>query len=176
MSITTDLRPTPYTDTTASMQTDPEARHTGGAASESYLHRFPIEEARCATSSPDDVEWVPNREAAVVPSEMAALCRRCPARQTCLLWALAGDESGYWAGTTTADRQQMRQLGNSSVGTGDWLQERAARENPAGEPMHPLGEGSDRWYRAKCRCTECRAANSKRRADDRAKAKMRAAA
>ena len=105
MTITTHQRSiTTYTELTASMQTDPEARHHGGAASvSSSPQTFPVEAARCATF-PTPMEWVPDRERRVVPDMMAALCRRCPGRQSCLLWALAGQEQGYWAGTTTTFR------------------------------------------------------------------------
>jgi hypothetical protein len=161
-----------YSGPTASMQVDPEARHCGGAASESSSAAFPIASARCATH-PAVMEWVPDRERAVVPEAMTALCRRCPGRQGCLLWALAGRERGYWAGTTTADREQMAALGQRSVQTADWLQQLAA-DSASAPARHPRGQGSYWWYRRqKCRCAECRAANSARRAQERAKAKTR---
>ncbi|GAA4995368.1 hypothetical protein [Actinopolymorpha pittospori] len=77
-------RRTPYTAVTASMQADPEARHCGGAASESFIRAFPIEAARCATY-PTRMEWVPDRERGIVPDLLTALCRGCPGRQACLL-------------------------------------------------------------------------------------------
>lgn len=39
------------------------------------------------------------------------ICRRCPVQQACLDYALADRELvGIWGGTTTAERQKMRQL------------------------------------------------------------------
>lgn len=172
-SITATVSAAAYTDRTASMQADPEARHTRDVASESSSGTFPIETARCATY-PTPMEWVPDRERRVVPDLMAALCRRCPGRQTCLLWALADGLDGYWAGTTTADREQLRQLGQPNVQTADWLQDLARRELTAGA-LHEPGEGSYWWYRRRgCRCGECRTANAGQRAQERAKTRSAA--
>lgn len=170
MSIITDrVVPGTYTEITASMQADPEARHTRGVASESSSGRFPIEAARCATY-PTRMEWVPGRERRIVPELMSALCRRCPSRQACLLWALAEDADGYWAGTTRADRARMRDLEQVDVGTADQLQELARQERAAGM-LHPPGEGSYWWYRRRgCRCGECKGANAAARAHERARA------
>lgn len=35
-------------------------------------------------------------------------CKSCPVRQQCLQWALDNNEEGYWAGTSTVQRQAMR--------------------------------------------------------------------
>src|SRR5690606_16968317 len=55
-----------YGGATESTQPDPEAlpRHDG-KASESFLQRFPLEDARCATD-PVETDWVPSVEARVV--------------------------------------------------------------------------------------------------------------
>lgn len=160
---------------TASMQTDPEARHHGDAASvSSPAQAFPIETARCATSA-TQLEWVPDREHRVVPDAVAALCRRCPGRQNCLLWALAGKEQGYWAGTTTNDREMLRQLGQDDIDTADWLQDLTYRALTDGA-RHAPGDGSYFWYRRRgCRCGECKSANARARAQERAKVKKQAA-
>lgn len=164
-----------YTDLTASMQTDPEARrHPGDAASVSSLRAFPIDAARCATY-PITMEWVSDRERRVVPDLMAALCRRCPGRQACLLWALAGNEQGYWAGTTSTDRGLLRQMGQDSVEAADWVQDLGRRDLLDGA-LHPQGDGSYWWYKRRgCRCGECKAANAGTRASERAKARRRTA-
>ena len=39
---------------------------------------------------------------------MDSLCNDCHARDICLMWALAHERDGYWAGTTPPDREQMR--------------------------------------------------------------------
>lgn len=162
---------TSYTQLTESMQTDPEARHCRDAASELSAGQFPIAEARCA-GDPSELEWVPDRERSVVPLPMASLCRRCPGRQACLSWALTGTEQGYWGGTTTKDRVQLRLLERSDIETADWLQELARGE---AEPQHEPGEGSYEAYRKGCRCEECRAENSAARAKERSRARVRAA-
>ncbi|ACZ32399.1 transcription factor WhiB (plasmid) [Xylanimonas cellulosilytica DSM 15894] len=156
------------------MQPDPAAHPQTDAVAVSLSRRFPIEDARCATH-PVDLEWVPDHERAVVPPQLAALCRRCDGRANCLLWALAGDEQGYWAGTTAADRTQLRTLGQETIEAADWLQQRA-RHNANDGALHREGEGSHRWYRKGCHCDECKAANAVARASERANAKARAAA
>lgn len=172
-----------YTGSTASMQPDPEARHISDAASVSYSPEnerhddgiFPILTARCATE-PLDLEWVPDREQRVVPAPMRALCLRCQGRQACLLWALAAGEQGYWAGTTTKDRAVMASINADDVRTADQLQDRARAAAAAGDPLHDDGPGSYWWYRHGCRCPECRAANARRRAQERTRARQLAAA
>lgn len=170
----TTIRPAEYSDPTASMPVDSEARHSSRAvASESSFRRFPIEEARCATH-PISMEWVPARERRVVPAEMTALCRRCPGREACLLWAMVGEEHGYWAGTTSADRAQMRELDMAGLDAAEWVQD-VVRRRVDLEALHEPGEGSYWWYRRRgCRCSECKAANSARRAQERAMTKARA--
>ena len=172
-TITQRIAPAPYASGTASMLVDTEAHPIRDAASESSAARaFPIESARCATY-PTPMEWVPDRELSVVPEVMTALCRRCPGRQTCLLWALAGKEQGYWAGTTTADRVQMGQLAQESIETADWLQALARRDHFDGA-LHAEGDGSYWWYRRRgCRCGECKSGNAVQRATERAKARCR---
>lgn len=164
-----------YARSTASMQTDTEAHPTGAASASSSRRAFPIDQARCATTA-DDLEWVPDTEQPAVPAKMAALCRRCPGRQNCLLWALAGAEAGYWAGTTTADRQIMLKRGLDQVDDADQIQDDvlAARRRGA---KHAPGDGSFHFYRYEgCRCGECRDENASRRALERARARARAAA
>ena len=158
---------------TERMQVDPEALHDGEAASESSGQTFPISSANCA-AYPEDLDWVPDRERPVVPDLMAALCRACPGRQECLLWALTGQEFGYWGGTTSADRAQMRARGVVDVAAADQLQARARRAAACGA-LHGPGEGSYFWYRRRgCRCVECRQANAEARCFERAKARDRA--
>lgn len=165
-----------YARGTASMQTDTEAhRLTGAASASSPATAFPLDQARCATTT-EDLEWVPDHERSEVPPQMATLCRRCPGRQNCLLWALAGEESGYWAGTTTADRAVMLARGLDRVVDADRLQSKVIAANRAGA-QHAPGEGSYFHYRhRKCRCAECREANAAVRAEERSRARARLAA
>ena len=87
--------------------------------------------------------------------------------------ALDNDEVGYWAGTTSADRALMRELGRRDMDMADHLQEAARAEFLHGA-LHAAGEGSLRWYRRGCHCGECRRANRDARARERA-ARRRAA-
>lgn len=161
-----------YHQLTDRMLADPEA-FPGGTASVSFLSAFPITDALCADRAPG-LEWVPDKERTVVPDPMTALCRSCPGRSECLLWAIAADADGYWAGSTTADRQQMLATGSLSVQRADQLQDQV-REAATANALHDLGEGSYLWYRRRgCRCGECREANAEQRADERAKARLKA--
>jgi hypothetical protein len=158
-----------YGEGTASTQPDPEALHQhGDVASESFLQAFPIEDARCATT-PVDADWVPDRERPVVPDEVMAVCRRCDGRAQCLLWALNNHEVGYWAGTTSTDRDRMRDAGRDDVAAADELQDAERAREGDRTPKHAPGEGSFWWYRkGGCRCDECRQAHSAKRAEERA--------
>lgn len=161
-----------YPEGTNRMLADPEA-FPGGTASVSFSTAFPIVGARCSDQA--SLDWVPDKERAVVPDPMTALCRSCAGRRECLLWALAADAEGYWAGSTTADRQQMLTTGELSVERADQLQDQI-REAAAAAALHDLGEGSYLWYRRRgCRCGECREANAVQRSEERAKARTRAA-
>lgn len=163
-----------YTDRTASMQPDPEARHSRDAVSVSLSRRFPIEDARCAVQ-PVEPEWVPDHERDVVPPELAALCRRCPGRSSCLLWALLGEERGYWAGTTSADRHRMRRHGQDTIEAAAQVQGERRRRALEGA-LHLEGLASLTWYRKGCRCEGCKMANTAKRAKERASHKAQVAA
>jgi hypothetical protein len=154
------------------MAVGPNATEVAEVACESSSRRFPIRSAACAAEG-TGMEWVPDRERALVPPVMAGLCRGCPGRQQCLLWALAGQEQGYWAATTSADRGWMAAHGQTSVHTADRLQESIRRQAGAGA-RHREGEGSYFWYRRRgCRCGECQGANTAARARERAKARLK---
>lgn len=168
--------PDRYTGGTARMQPDPEAfHHTGGGASVSYRQQFPIDVARCALNPiADELDWTPNREECVVPAEMMGLCRRCPGRVSCLAWALTPDihgepQVGYWAGTTSRDRQLMLEAGLLDVAAAEQIQAEARCEATRGA-LHPGGEGNLSWSRRGCHCVECRRAGADKRARSRARA------
>ncbi len=59
----------------------------------------------CRTSDPE--AWWPERRDLDSPPSLAAVCRRCPSRDSCLTYALAADErEGIWGGMTRAERLQ----------------------------------------------------------------------
>lgn len=43
-----------------------------------------------------------------VPPRAAAICARCPVRRDCLEYALRNRVLGIWGGTTTHDRDRLR--------------------------------------------------------------------
>ena len=168
---------------TANMQGGPAASPSGGVVES-------ISAPACASRS--DIDWVPEREAEVVPDEAYALCVSCPFRQGCLERALASGSDGYWAGTTMSQRGAMVAaaetpaddapaddapieppvavaaedlLGGADTRRAEVLAEReAALARERAEALHSAGEGSLRWYRRGCHCSECRGANAQRRA------------
>lgn len=173
MTATNFFTTTAYDATTANMQVDPAATPSG-AAVESFHGSTPRFSASCIDTA---FNWVPDREAALVPTEQAALCRGCPGRADCLLWAALSDSEGYWAGTTTRDRLALQQDGNLSVAAADrrrdevLAEQRRKVELDAAAALHEPGEGSLWWYRRQqCRCMECRQANAANRARERARA------
>lgn len=163
----TNSTPDRYTGPTENIQGDLEAPSlTAASGSSSFWRR--ITAPACADTDPD--EWVPeDRERPVVPPRLAALCESCPGRAECLAWAIVSGSSGYWAGTTSADREAMTAAGNTSLEYADVLQ--AAERARRAEPLHAPGWGSAQWYRKRgCRCDECLAASAARRAKQRASA------
>lgn len=165
---------------TANMQGGPAASPSGGVVES-------ISAPACASRS--DIDWVPEREAEVVPDEAYALCISCPFRQGCLERALASGSDGYWAGTTLSQREAMVAaetsasetpaddapveapvavedlLAGADVHRAEVLAERkAALAREQAEALHAPGQGSLRWYRRGCHCGECRGANATRRA------------
>lgn len=126
--------------------------------------------AACAGT---DLNWVPDRELPLVPDAMAALCTGCPGRARCLSWALGTDAQGYWAGTTTAQREQLRHGGDVDLAAADRVAA-TARGRELGGALHPAGEGTWWWYRNRgCRCLECRQCNAGRRSAERERARAR---
>lgn len=64
----------------------------------------------CRTSDPE--AWWPDRKQLDAPSTRLAVrgCWRCPAREACLVYAVAAKErEGVWGGTLPDERREMRQ-------------------------------------------------------------------
>lgn len=166
---------TAYSGLTANMPSDPEVLPLGEASESVSAADFPITSALCIDTS---LEWVPSHEEAIVPDTMARLCRQCPGRSGCLMWAVATRSDGYWAATTTADRDELRKTQAVSLDAADLEQakHRAARAADHARAVHPRGEGGWFFYRHRgCRCPECRAANSARRRAERDRKNMNGA-
>lgn len=158
-----------YSQNTASTHADPEApiRASGSAMS-----------LACTVSTDD---WVPNKEAPIVPDHMYQGCRECPVRAACLAVAVETDSIGYWAGTTYLDRVKLRRVGAVTIDRADRVRRIAelrltiVRRRAEVQRTHPEGEGSLHQYRARgCRCEECRACNRDQRRTDRQRRKRRA--
>lgn len=112
-----------------------------------------------------DLDWIPDREQNIVPTEMLDLCLACPVRAGCLRSAVTRGERGYWAGTTTTDRRHLQRDGVSvTVAAAD-------RMRGAGllTALHSDSTASMSWYRRGCRCLGCRGCNADLRAAERAR-------
>ena len=75
------------------------------------LGRVLADAGRVPCQNGDAEAWWPvGNEGSQVRTRMAVeACRRCPARQPCLEYALAADERfGIWAGTLPDERRAMR--------------------------------------------------------------------
>lgn len=59
---------------------------------------------------------------------VAAICRSCPVRATCLAYALRHREPGLWAGTTSHQRRKLRRRRCESCGGAISVEELAAHE------------------------------------------------
>lgn len=94
-------------------------------------------------------------------AEAATLCNKCPFQTECFEWAMAHEESGFWAGTTRNARKALRVRRNQSLvtlGLGvalngpfadrDWsgVLDREAALWSATQDIEPLEEvESDEW-------------------------------
>lgn len=144
----------PYSASTTSKLSGSEVPTSVGGA----FGAVPVLPGSACSSVSTDEEWVPARETALVPTELTAICRRCPVRQACLTWAVQNRPMGYWAATTTADRARLAREDEASVARADEMQDEIFDEvYPS--PMHS-GPGCRHWYRRGCRCQACRADRS----------------
>jgi hypothetical protein len=73
--------------------------------------------------SADDVAWQDNAPCATAPfdfipdtetdeglTEAQTWCQTCDVRTRCLAWAMLNRAEGYWGGTTTYQRDQLRRV------------------------------------------------------------------
>jgi hypothetical protein len=65
------------------------------------------ENAPCATA---DLDFVPDIETEEGLAEAQQSCRSCDVRTQCLAWAMLHGAEGYWGGTTTYQRNQLRRV------------------------------------------------------------------
>ena len=63
--------------------------------------------ALCSNSGFD---FIPDVETDAGVNEAQQWCRTCPVRTTCLAWAMLHSTEGYWGGTTTYQRNQLRRV------------------------------------------------------------------
>jgi WhiB family redox-sensing transcriptional regulator len=64
--------------------------------------------AACADQPLED--FVPDTECASGLQRAKELCDTCPVRQSCLMWATLYGAEGYWGGTNTYQRNQLRRV------------------------------------------------------------------
>ncbi|MFI8857804.1 WhiB family transcriptional regulator [Streptomyces prasinus] len=66
--------------------------------------------ATCRDEDPDLFFPIGTSGPALLQTEQAkAVCRRCPARQQCLDWALdTGQSLGVWGGTSETERRALK--------------------------------------------------------------------
>ena len=55
-------------------------------------------------------DFIPDVETDDGVNEAQQWCRTCPVRTTCLAWAMLHGAEGYWGGTTTYQRNQLRRV------------------------------------------------------------------
>lgn len=65
------------------------------------------DQAACANSKFD---FIPDIETTAGATQAQAWCRSCPVRTRCLAWAMLHSTEGYWGGTTTYQRNQLRRV------------------------------------------------------------------
>jgi hypothetical protein len=72
------------------------------ADSTSWQHNAP-----CVTAN---FNFIPDVETDTGVNKAQQWCRTCPARTQCLAWAMLHGAEGYWGGTTTYQRAQLRRV------------------------------------------------------------------
>lgn len=63
--------------------------------------------APCATT---DFDFIPDTETDNGLAEAQTWCQTCDVRTRCLAWAMLHRAEGYWGGTTTYQRDQLRRV------------------------------------------------------------------
>jgi WhiB family redox-sensing transcriptional regulator len=65
-------------------------------------------DAPCTTA---DFDFIPDTETEAGAAEAEQRwCRTCPVRTQCLAWAMLHGAEGYWGGTSTYQRAQLRRV------------------------------------------------------------------
>lgn len=124
-----------------------------------------------ATTDPDDyVEFVPDKGGDF--NKPKRICQGCPVINECLQEALRDELQGIWGGTTTQDRERIKQ-GIESVEQARKIKQRGGSyrgdECPAG---HEYAPGNVAYYGGNRRCVECLRANWRRTAARRKAARL----
>jgi hypothetical protein len=57
-----------------------------------------------------DFDFIPDNETSDGVNAAQQWCRTCPVRTQCLAWAMLHRAEGYWGGTTTYQRDQLRRV------------------------------------------------------------------
>lgn len=80
----------------------------------SIVEYFSADDVAWQTSAPcvtADFDFIPDTETEEGAAEAEQRwCRTCPARTRCLAWAMLHGAEGYWGGTSTYQRAQLKRV------------------------------------------------------------------
>jgi len=65
--------------------------------------------------------FFPEGAGAKVSAEVREACQRCPVQPQCLDWAVHFEHDGFWAGTGSYQRKQLRLKLGIELPRGQWL-------------------------------------------------------
>lgn len=76
----------------------------------SFVFVDPVPWMRDGSCRDANFEFVPDEETDTGLNEVQQWCRACPVRTRCLAWAMLHGAEGYWGGTSTYQRDQLRRV------------------------------------------------------------------
>lgn len=75
-----------------------------------FLFADPVPWMRDGACLNSGFNFVPDEETNKGLNEAQQWCRTCPVRTECLAWAMLHGAEGYWGGTSTYQRDQLRRV------------------------------------------------------------------
>lgn len=76
----------------------------------SFVFVDPVPWMRDGACRDSDFDFVPDEETDTGLNTVQQWCRACPVRTKCLAWAMLHGAEGYWGGTSTYQRDQLRRV------------------------------------------------------------------